>query len=84
MAETKMTAREYAEKVDNDLALASDSVCQFAEAYVRDLLSQRMSELSSRWDLNDFPDDQRPANASEANVAYCELLSLLKSLPSEK
>ena len=50
----------------------------------RKRINRRMAYLSSRWDLNDFPDDQEPKDASEANVAYCELLSLLRSLPAEK
>ena len=50
----------------------------------RELIEQRLSVLNADWDLNDYPDDQRPANAAEANVAYCELLSLLKSLPNQK
>jgi len=46
----------------------------------RERINRRMAELSSRWDLNDFPDDQEPKDASEANVVRCELARLLANL----
>ena len=46
----------------------------------RERINRRMAELSSRWDLNDFPDDQEPKDASEANVVWCELSRLQKEL----
>ena len=46
----------------------------------RELIEQRLSVLNADWDLNDFPDDQEPKDASEANVVWCELSRLKKEL----
>ena len=80
MDETKMTERELLKEARIGRDAIDLGLLNFVERVMSIILDKRMAELSSRWDLNDFPDDQRPANAAEANVAYCELLSLLRSL----
>ena len=80
MDETKMTERELLKEARIGRDAIDLGLLNFVERVMSIILDKRMAELSSRWDLNDFPDDQEPKDASEANVVRCELARLLADL----
>lgn len=50
------------------IALAND--------YAKAMINAELSRLNSQWDLNDYPDEVEPQNATEANLIYCALKRL--------
>ena len=41
-------------------------------------LEREMERLCTEFDINDYPDDQVPQDAREANLIYCALRRLLE------